>query len=265
MQKTRNLQRENHYLPACYQRGFADEHGKVWVKQTGEEPQYRRPVSVGRLRNFYIRTVDGVEDDSIETFFSRSVEDGFAGVSQKIKDEGPKVELSGTDLGYLVRFVATQVVRTMAHKECVDEQAGQSVDRDTYLRVMCRQALTIINEWLENLPTFQFLTPLPLVTHQFIAGDNPVLVFTSSTSSISGPPTASPVKGITNLSDILRNPNSQFVITLTPYMAVMVGQQRPHTPQVQVSSLDITATLRLNSLIRNQCSLFTLARDKESL
>ena len=261
----RNLQRENHYLPACYQRGFADDAGKVWVKEAARpEPEYRKPKNIGKRRNFYIRKVNGVEDDSIERFFGKEVEAGFGLVSQKVKTEGQKINLSGNELGFVVRFIATQVVRTIAYKECVDEQAGKTVDRQTHLNVMCRQVITIMNAWSENLPSIHFLTSLPFVTHRFITGDNPVVVFSAARSLIATP-MMSPVQTITKLPDILNNPESQFVITLSPYMAVMLGQQRPNSELVQITALDPTGVLRMNALVQSQSRLFTLARDRESL
>jgi hypothetical protein len=259
-----NLRRENHYLPVCYQLGFADGAGKVWVKETLKpEPEYRKPKNVGKSRSFYVRNVNGVEDDQIEKFFGESVETGFALLSQRIKVEGPQVRLSGTDMVILMRFVAAQAVRTMAHKECVNAQAGQTVDRETYLRAMCRQMLTIANAWGENLPSCQMLTALPHVPHRFITGDNPVVVVTTSKSAISAP--LAPVKTITQLPDILNNPESAFLMTLSPYMAVSLTQQRLNSERFEVAKIDPLGVLKLNDLIRNQSQFFTLARDRESL
>lgn len=259
-----NLHRENHYLPVCYQRGFADAAGKVWVKEAlKSEPEYRKPKNVGKSRSLYIRNVNGVEDDQIEKFFGEAVESGFGLLSQRIKVEGPEVNLSGTEMGFLVRFVAAQAVRTMAHKECVNAQAGQTVDRETYLRVMCRQMLTITKAWGENLPSFQLLTALPLVTHRFITGDNPVVVVTTTKTTISAP--VNPVKTITQLPDILNNPESEFLMTLSPYMAVRITQQQPNSERVEIANLNPIQVLTMNNLVRNQSQLFTLARDRESL
>jgi hypothetical protein len=261
----KNLRRENHYLPQCYQRGFADDAGKVWVKETLKpEPEYRKTNSVGKSRSLYIRKVNGIEDDSIEKFFGDDVEKGFGQLSQRVKAQGPKINLSGTELGFLVRFVAAQAVRTLAHKECVGIQAGRTVDRDTYLNVMGRQLTTITRAWGDNLPSFQLLTSLPFVTHRFITGDNPVVIITPTKSLISAP-AMTPVQTITQLPDILSNPESEFLMTLTPYMAVTIGQRRPNSEQFRVAELDPIAVLRMNDLVRGQCRLFTLARDKESL
>jgi hypothetical protein len=258
-----NLRREHHYLPQCYQLGFTDESGRVWVKGADkQEPQHRKPRKVGKSRSFYIRTVNGVEDDSIEKFFGEAVETGFGLVSQRIKSEQSKVILSGTEMGFLVRFVAAQLVRTMAHKECVDTQAGRTVDRDTYLRVMGRQLITITKALEEKLPSFQFFTSLPLVTQHFITGDNPVVVFTATDSEILG---LEPARTITQLPAVLSNRKTQFVLTLSPYMAIAIDLRQPNSETVNVVPLDSIGVLRLNGVIRGQCRLFTLARDRESL
>jgi hypothetical protein len=263
---TRNLRRENHYLPVCYQLGFADEQEKVWVLEAGKsEAEYCNPESVGRLRNLYTRTVDGREDDHIETFFAAEVETGFGLALQKIKSERAGVLLSGVELGYIARFVAAQAVRTVAHKLCVDEQAGVSVFRETYLGVMCRQLHAIISAWSQTLPGIQFLTTLPYVTHHFITGDNPVVVMNDRVGEVTGPPTATPIRSITNLSEILANPTTVFAVTLTPYMAVMLGQKIAKPGAVEIVPLDPVAVLKMNGLVRGQSQLFTLARDKEPL
>jgi hypothetical protein len=257
-----NLRRENHYLPVCYQRGFADDGGKVWVKDAlKSEPEPRNPKNVGKSRSLYIRRVNGVEDDQIEKFFGDDVETGFGLLSQRIKNEGPKVDLSGTDLGFLVRFVAAQMFRTVGHKECVNVQAGRTVDRDTYLSVMGRQMHTVTKAWGENLPSFQLLTSLPFVNRYFITGDNPVVVLIPTKTTISVPVTT--VQTITQLPDILNNPEAEFVMTLSPHMAVRIVQQQPS--YIKVVNLDPIAVLKVNDLVRNQSQLFTLARDKESL
>lgn len=260
-----NLQRDNHFLPECYQRGFADNTGRVWVKEAGKtEPRHRRVEKVGRRRSFYIRSVRGVEDDSIEKFFGKEVEDGFARVAQKIKTEGHKIELSGVECAFVARFVAVQTVRTVAHHRCIEELAGGPVDRSTYLNLMVRQIWAITKAWDDGIPNFQFLTTLPFVTQHFITGDSPVLVFTSKDGTISTP-VAKATPTITMLPELLENRQTQFFVTLSPYMAVSVGQLGPSAPLTQLTSIDPIAVLKLNQHIREQSQLFTLARDRESL
>jgi len=261
----RKLRRDNHFLPEGYQRGFADSAGRVWVKEASKsEPRHLKVEKVGKRRNFYIRTVSSMEDDSIEKFFGKEVEDGFARVSQKIKTEGQKIDLSGVECGFLARFIAAQTVRTLAHRQCIEELAGGPVNRSTYLNLMVQQIWAITKAWYDNIPNFQFLTALPLVTHHFITGDSPVLVFTSKDSTISTPiVTATPT--ITMLPELLGNQQTQFLITLSPYIAVSVGQLGPGAPLTQLAQLDLVAVLKLNQHIRGQSQLFTLARDRESL
>lgn len=261
----RKLQRDNHFLPECYQRGFADEAGRAWVKEAGKtEAQHRKVQKVGRRRNFYVRIANGVEDDSIEKFFGKEVEDGFARVSQRIKAERQQVELSGVECGFLARFIAAQAVRTVSHQQCIEELAGAPVDRSTYLNLMVRQIWGITKAWNEAVPHFQFFTTLPFVTQHFITGDSPVLVFTSKDGTISTP-MVEVLPTITMLPELLENRQTQFLITLSPYMAVSVGQLGAEAPLTQLASLDPAAVCKLNQHIRQQSRLFTLARDRESL
>jgi hypothetical protein len=261
----RNLQRENHFLPECYQRGFTDDTGRVWVKEADKtEPRHRRVEKVGRRRNFYIRSINGVEDDSIEKFFSKEVEDGFARVSKKIKTEGHKIELSAAECGFIARFVATQTVRTVAHHRCIERLAGGTVNRSTYLNLIVRQIWAITKAWDDDIPNFQFLTTLPFVTHHFITCDSPVLVFTAKDGTISTPVVkATPT--ITMLPELLENQQTQFLITLSPYMAVSVGRLGPNAPLTLLTPLEPISVLRINQHLRDQSQLFTLARDRESL
>lgn len=261
-----NLRRENHYLPQCYQRGFADDLGMVWIKETSKsEPQHRKTRNIGKSRNFYIRKVHGVEDDKIEKYFGKSVEDGFGLVSQKVKTEGRDVRLSGTEVGFVARFIAAQTVRTIAHKQCLEEQAGKRIDQQAYLDVMCQQILTIATAWSRNLPSVQFLTSLPFVAYRFITGDNPVLVFNVTNSPLSLDSMTTPRVAIVNLPDILNNSESKFFITLSPYMAVVIGKGPSECELTRPIPLDPAVVLRVNALIRNQCHFFTIARDKDSL
>src|ERR1700751_2737355 len=110
--KPKNLKRNNHFLPECYQRGFADASGKVWVKLAERAPEHRNP-SAGRRRSLYVVEVNGVAHDDIEDFFDRSVEAPFARLSQRIKEEQHQFRnMSATEQGVLCRFVASQAVRT---------------------------------------------------------------------------------------------------------------------------------------------------------
>lgn len=262
------LRRENHDLPECYQKGFADPSGKVWVKfRDAAEPQPRNPSSVGKNRNLYIRTgPDGTENDAVEKFFDKDVENSFALLSQRIKDEKNQFsQISGVELGTLCRFVASQAVRTVAHKRCIDTQAGATVDTNTFLRVMLRQMWTIMHFWTANSPKIRFYTSLPYVGERYITGDNPVLVILVNDNPIWSP-TSVPTLGITDVSDILKNPNYGFLVTLSPYVCASVhgqgGDGDPHLPPQKMEQREVRL---INNLIRGQSEKFTLARDKDSL
>jgi len=152
----------------------------------------------------------------------------------------------------------------VSHQQCIEELAGGPVNRSTYLNLIIQQMWAITKSWDEEVPKFQFLTTLPFVTQRFITGDSPVLVFTSKDSTISTPMFKA-LPTITLLPELLENRQTQFLITLSPYMAVSVGRLGVNAPLTQLTSLDPMAVLKLNQHIREQSRLFTLARDKESL
>ncbi|MGA8540446.1 MAG: hypothetical protein WB566_13160, partial [Terriglobales bacterium] len=58
-----------------------------------------------------------MEDDKVEDFFSKVVEAPFAPVSRRIKEEQNRfANLTGDEAGAVCGFVASQAVRTLAHK-----------------------------------------------------------------------------------------------------------------------------------------------------
>ena len=65
--------------------------------------------------------------------------------------------------------------------------------------------------------------------------------------------------------DILGDPKSEFQLALSPYIVVSVGLHGPGSPIVPPQSIDPVQVRAFNDMIRRQCSIFTLARDKESL
>lgn len=154
-----NLKRNHHYLPQCYQKGFTNAVGQVWVKFTGEESEPRNPRSVGVKRSLYIlKNEDGSESDRVEDWFDDEVETPFAVLSQRIKNEQEKFyALSGSELGILARFVASQVMRTVGHKESIEEQAGSTVDSDTFVRVMIRKTWRLMDDWIQESSKFLLL------------------------------------------------------------------------------------------------------------
>lgn len=260
------LKRENHFLPVCYQKGFTDSSEKVWIKFADKpEPEHRNPESVGRLRNLYIRKQNGRENDHVEEFFERKVESAFAILSRRIKNERNRFsEISGAEEGTICSFVASQAVRTLAHKQCVEEQTGGPVDANTFARVMGRQMWAIVDFWRKNLPAVCFYTSLPYVGEHFITGDSPVLVAQMNDNLIWEPVASSDLR-TTDLPDILNSARYGFSISLSPYVYVCIGGRDSGEARLPPVSLDPQRVRSFNDLIRGQSSRFVLARDRESL
>jgi len=124
------LRRRNHFLSQCYQQSFANSLGQVWVKFAGRPaPEVRNPGSVGCKRNMYVRKAAGIEDDQIEKFFDRTIEAPFGPLCRRVRTEGNKLrELSAVELTSLCKFVASQTVRTTAHKRCIEEAPSTLLD-----------------------------------------------------------------------------------------------------------------------------------------
>lgn len=258
------LKRDNHFLPVCYQKGFGDAAGKVWVKYTDKEPEYRNPASVGRHRNLYLWKMNGKQTDNVENFFGRHVETPFAVLSQRIKNERENfANISASEAGILARFVASQAVRTMAHKQCIEEQARGSVDANTFVRVMLRKTQTVINRWLNDTPIFDFVTPLPYIGETYITGDHPVLALIFNDNPL-WVPIDTPQQGITSLADILNRPHA-FAVALSPYVCLYIHGQAKRPPSLPPRTIEPRDVRKFNDLIRGQCKIFTLARDKTSL
>jgi len=184
-----DMKPKQHYLSQCYQRGFADSSGKVWVKFTDKLiPERRNPDSVGWERALYA----GKLGQKIEEFFGKEVENEFAKLSRRIRSEQNNFRtISGGELAILSRFIACQTVRTLAHEECIREQAGGPIDRSTFNSVMIRKLKTMTDAWIEKFPTFHFCTPLPFVSERFITGDHPVLVIYAKQNQVWMPTHAS--------------------------------------------------------------------------
>lgn len=258
------LKRDNHFLPQCYQKGFGDASGKVWVKYTDKEPEYRNPASVGRRRDLYLWKMNGKQTDNVEDFFGRHVETPFAALSQRIKNEQEKfANISANEAGTLARFVASQVVRTAAHKQCIEEQARASVDTNTFVRVMLRKIESVLDGWLSDMPIFDFVTPLPYIGETYITGDHPVLALIFNDNPV-WTPTDTPQQGITNLADILNGPHV-FAVALSPYICVYIYGQAKRLPSLPPRTIEPRDVRKFNDLVRGQCKIFTLARDKASL
>jgi hypothetical protein len=231
------------------------------VKFAGKaKPELRNPMSVGWKRSLYIIERDGIETDRVEDFFDKEIEAPFAALSQRIKEENNKFsEISGNESGILARFVASQAVRTLAHK-----QARGPVDSNTFVRVMGKKTITLLDSWIKHPPQFHFYTSLPHVADRFITGDHPVLVIVEHDNPI-WLPTSEPKLNITNLGDILKSPKHGFLISLSPYVCLSIhgtGDREPHLPP---QTVDPQFVRFLNDRIRGQSKVFVLARDVESL
>lgn len=260
------LRRSNHFLPVCYQKGFADSSGRVWVKFARQRyPVLLGPAAVGKKHNLYIRRRAGIERDDVEDFFSKEVEGPFAAFSQRVVAEQSNLSrISGAEAGALARFVASQAVRTLAHKQCVEEQAGGRVDSNAFVQVVLGQMSAIVNQWLSSAPTFHFYTPLPYVEERFITGDHPVLVMHSHDNPI-WVTTDAPQPRIVSLVEILGSQRYAFVVSLSPYVCVSIqgqGDGACHLPPETLGPRDVRA---FNGHVRGQSELFALARDRESL
>ena len=252
------------YPPACYQRGFTDAEGKVWTRFDDGTFKHLPPKNVGLKNDLYIFKENGVETDKVEIFFDQHVERDYARLSRRIKEESNKFsQMSGDEAGTIMRFVASQAVRTMGHKETMSKQAnGATIDTRTFVQVMVRHMMTLHKTWKENLPTIRFFTPLPNIGEKYITGDHPVAIVVFNDNEIWGP-TSRPVQGITNIGSILKSPHA-FMVALSPYICVSIeggGSGKVHLPK----TVDLMHVRWFNDLIRNQCKIFTLARDRDSL
>ena len=264
--ETLDLRRGNHFVPACYQRGFTNAEGKVWIRFANGTLKHLTPENVGLKNDLYIFEENGVETDKVEVFFGEHVENQFARLSRRIKEDADRFsQMSGDEAGVLLRFVASQAVRTLGHKATMSEQAnGTPIDANTFVRVMVRKIKTILDYWSQNLPTIRFFTPLPNIGETFITGDHPVVVQLINDNLI-WEPTSKPVQGITNLTDILQHPKHLFMLALSPYICACVVRGEPEKIHLPPTTVDLKDARDFNNWIRQQCNIFTLARDRNSL
>jgi hypothetical protein len=260
-----NLSRNNHYLPACYQQGFTDETGRVWFKAQNEAAERRRPRQIGKRRSLYIRNVDGVERDTIETLFGREVESRFSRLAMRIKHAREKFSnITAEEIVVLLRFIACKGVRTLAHWKCVDEQAGSPVGKSVFQDVMLRQMRQLTAFWAQAAPRLRFYTPLPYVGDHFISGDHPVVAIFVRKNEL-WLPDGNPEQRITQLHDLLANPKYEFSLPLSPYVCVSVHAADGELTLLPPETIDPSKVRFLNGLIRNQCNRFIIARDRASL
>ena len=262
----KNLKRDNHYLPISYQFGFTNSAGKVWVKFAHKlEPVERNPRSVGRQRSLYIVTRGGIPHDDVEDFFSRLVEMPFAPLARRIRDEKNRfATITEDESNALCTFIALQVVRTIAHKRCLDEQAGRDLDSNAFVGTLVRQALGIIEAWNEGSPELQFYTPLPHIGDRFITGDSPVVTIQMNDNPI-WIPRSEPRLAITDVKQLLNSPNYYFWIPLSPYVCASLTGRGTQATRLPPRVADPQLVRFLNDRIREQSRIFTLAKDKPSL
>jgi hypothetical protein len=261
-----DLRRGNHFVPACYQRGFTDAAGKVWIRFANGTFKHLKPENVGLKNDLYIFEDNGAETDKVEVFFGEHVENHFARLSRRIKEEADRFsQMSGDESGVLVRFVASQTVRTLGNKAAMSEQAnGAPIDANTFVPAMVQQMKMLLDYWTKNLPTIRFSTPLPNIGETFITGDHPVIVQRINDNLI-WEPISRPEQGITNLTDILQHPKHAFMVALSPYVCAFVVRGEPGAVHLPPTTLDLRDVREFNNLIRQQCDIFTLARDRSSL
>lgn len=120
-----------------------------------------------------------------------------------------------------MRFVASQAVRTVAHSECVNVQAGGRVSRSVFLNAMLRLMQKFAIVWGQHPPRLDFFTALPCVGEYFITGDHPVLLMWANNNSIWTPSDVLRQE-IASVDVVLNNPSFVFWLTLTPYVCVSV-------------------------------------------
>ena len=209
------------YLPATRRR-LQGRKGGCGQNLQAKNLNRESPSLLADLAAFTSATVNGVEDDKVEAFFGREVEDRFAGFARRTKIEANELAaIEPQEQAGLLLFIASQAVRTMAHKRCVDTQAKREVTRDEFLQAMGRQMWTVADIWGKNPPTLRFFTSLPFVSDQFISGDHPVVVIHLADNRV-WVPTATPEHRITKINDLLNDPNCGFWIALSPYICVSV-------------------------------------------
>jgi len=260
------LRRDDHFLPVCYQKGFTDSSGRVWVKFANRQiPKHLYPGSVGWQRNLYVRNKGGVEDDKFEDFFGKCVESPFARFCQRVKREQNRLaSVTAAERSALGKFVASQVTRTLANKKCMEEQVGRSLDANAFLAEIGGQIKAILSGWTAQPPSFDFYSCLPYVEERFITGDDPIVLEVPKDNPVWTPSDQARL-AITPLQEILGNPNASFTVALSPYICASLRARGGGEAHLPPETKELSWVRSFNSRIREQCGLFTLARDEECL
>jgi hypothetical protein len=172
--------------------------------------------------------------------------------------------MTGKELGALGKFAASQIVRTRANKQSMEDQLGHGISTNEFLLEMAKQMKAIMERWKSDPPAFDFYTSLPYLEDRFITGDNPVLVVREFDNPI-WTPTENAHQAVASVTELLNDPKTSFRVALSPYICVFLRTQGGGKAHLPPETIQPSAVRRFNDLLRKQCHLFTLARDKESL
>jgi hypothetical protein len=266
--RQQNITRECHTLPVCYQQAFTNANGELYVQFLDKEkPIPLHPSVVGKINDFYTRTINGVDDDGTEKFFSRFVEGEYAAVAKRIVEEKNKFVFRKDEAIAVLKFVVTQIVRTEAHRRSVEAQAKGPISQDSFLHNLYRKMKLIVETWQQRMPYIKLWTTLPHLQSQFIIGDNPVVCFNNCDEKpvIQSPLPESPK--ITDLKTSLASSQNGFIVPLSPYVCLTVinSGTRDSVPLVPPQIADPVDVRNLNQMIYRQCVLFVAAQQPEHL
>jgi len=266
--RQQKITRECHFLPVCYQRPFTNADGELFVQFLDKDkPIPLHPRVVGKINDFYTRTINGVDDDEIEKFFNSFVEGEYAAIAKRIGEEKSEFVLQPNDVATLLKFVATQVVRTQAHLHCINQQAGMKVPPEIFHHNIHRKMKMIADKWLRQTPDVILWTPLPRLRSHFITGDNPVLCFSHDKNAPSVQRPVPPMPKIIDLSVSLESSHNGFMVALSPYICLTVinSAKRDLITLRPAQCTDANKVKEFNRMIYNQCVQFVAAQDSEHL
>jgi len=268
-QAPQNITRANHVLPVCYQQAFTKEDGELFVQFLCRDkpPISLHPLKVGVINDFYTRTVDGVEDDGVERFFSTFVEGAYAAVAKRMMELKGDFVLQPLEIPALLKFVAAQIVRTQAHLDCINQQAGMEVPRGIFIHNMHRKMKLIVDRWERQIPDVILWTPLPYLATQFITGDNPVICFSHTEEEPRVHSLVPPEPKIVDLRVSLESSHNGFMVPLSPYLAMTIinSSERDFIRLRPAQCTDPRIVRDFNQMIYNQCVNFVEAQDPEYL
>jgi hypothetical protein len=264
-----NITRANHVLPICYQQSFTKQDGELFVQflRQDRQPTSLHPVKVGVINDFYTRIVNGIEDDGIEKFFGKFVEGEYAGVAKRIVEQRDHFLLEKPDVSVLLKFVVTQIVRTQAHRTCIETQTGVPLPQEVFIHNMHRKMKMITDRWLKQIPEVVLWTSLPFLGAQFITGDNPVVCFSHSKDESTVQSFTTPTPKIIDLSVSLESSHNGFIVPLSPYVCLTIinSGERDSITLRPAQCTDPRVVRDFNRLIYSQCVNFVAAQDPQHL